>query len=302
MKADKIILVVSVFLCFLACGREDVPSTEDTVTVSLNISQEDVNTVGTKSMFPLDPKVENPIADIWVLQYDELGQLCASDHQEKTPSLSIPDHEVTLKRRPTSTIVVFANVGDIAEDDYPWPATIALLRKSRMAVDESLDITGGADPKRLYMVGETVLTADKIQPEPGKTSINVMLSRLCCKLAVGVHQSGSEFHDIKVEIINAAKGFVVFPTVDSFKEIYVDNTYYTDYAEDGPQSVGSARKYFYYYLYENMNKDHQTKIQVTVTGKDGQGRTRIFPITSHGELIRNTYYNVDLELQGSSGS
>lgn len=299
MKADKIILVVSVFLCFLACGREDVPSTEDTVTVSLNISQEEeMNTVGTKSMFPLDPKVENPIADIWVLQYDELGQLCASDHQEKTPSLSIPDHEVTLKRRPTSTIVVFANVGDIAEDDYPWPATIALLRKSRMAVDKSLDITGGADPKRLYMVGETVLTEDKIQSE-GKTSINVMLSRICCKLAIGIHQSGDEFHDIKVKIINAAKGFIVFPTVESFTDTYVDNTYYTDYTEDGTQSVGSARKYFYYYLYENMNKDRQTKIKVTVTGKDGRERIRIFPITSHGELIRNTFYTIDLELKGS---
>lgn len=298
MKADKIILVVSVLLCFLACGREEIPSTEDTVTVSLNISQEEMNTIGTKAMFPLDPKVENPIADIWVLQYDELGQLCASDHQEKTPSLSIPDHEVTLKRRPTSTIVVFANVGDIAEDDYPWPATIALLRKSRMADDKSLDITGGAAPKRLYMVGETVLTEDKIQSE-GTTSINVMLSRICCKLAVGVHQSGSEFSDIQVKILNGAKGFIVFPTVESFTDTYVDNTYYTDYTEDKPQSVGSARKYFYYYLYENMNKDRQTKIQVTVTGKNGTKRTRIFPITSHGELIRNTYYNVDLELKGS---
>ena len=299
MKVEKIILVVSVLLCSLACGREEIPSTEDTVTVSLNISQEDVNTVGTKSMFALDPKVENPIADIWVLQYDELGQLCASDHQVKTPSLSIPDHEVTLKWRPTSTIVVFANVGDIAEDyKYPWPATIALLRKSRMAVDKSLDITGGADPKRLYMVGETVLTEDKIQSE-GTTSINVMLSRICCKLAVGVHQSGSEFRDIQVKILNGAKGFIVFPTVESFTDTYVDNTYYTDYTEDELQSVGSARKYFYYYLYENMNKDRQTKIQVTVTGKNGTKRTRIFPITSHGELIRNTYYNVDLELKGS---
>lgn len=298
MKADKILLVVSVLLCFLACRREEIPSTEDTVTVSLNIFQEEVNTVGTKSMFALDPKVENPIADIWVLQYDELGQLCASNHQEKTPSLSIPDHQVTLKKRSTSTIVVFANVSDIAEDDYPWPATISLLRKSRMAVDKSLDITGGADPERLYMVGETVLTADKIQSE-GTTSINVMLSRICCKLAIGIHQNGDEFDDIKVKILNGAKGFIVFPTVESFTDTYVDNTYYTDYAEDGPQSVGSARKYFYYYLYENMNKDHQTKIQVTVTGKDGQDRTRIFPITSHGELIRNTYYNVDLELKGS---
>ncbi len=293
MKTNKVLFFAAILLCCLSCSREDVPLTEETVKVSLNLFQEEMNTVGTKAMFALDPKVENPIADVWVLQYDELGQLCAAEHSVKTPSLSIPDHQVTLHNRPSSTIIVFANVGDIAEDSsYEWPATLALLRKSRMADDKSLDISGGADPEHLYMVGETVLTTDKIQA--GGTSINVMLSRLCCKLAVGIHQSGDEFHDIKVKILNAAEGFTVFPTADSFTATYAD------YTEDGPESVtGSARKYFYYYLYENMDKDNQTKIQVTVTGKDGRERTRIFPVTSHGELIRNTYYNVDLELKGS---
>lgn len=296
MKAlNNILLFASALILCLACNREETSLSYrigDTVRVSMNLSAEAMPASGTKSEYALDPKVENPIADVWVLQYDELGQLCRSDHSSKTPSLTWQGHMVDLDVRPTSTIVVFANIGDIAEDkSYEWPATIGLLRRYHMAEDKSLDISGGADPSRLYMVGETTLSADDIGSP--STSINVMLSRICCKLAVGVHQGGNEFRDLRIQILNAAEGFTVFPTLDSFSASY------TDYTADSAPTISSTRKYFYYYLYENMDVDNQTKIKITVTGKDGRERTRIFPISSTGELLRNTYYNVDIELTGS---
>lgn len=300
MRTHKILFLAALLFCCLSCGREDLPSYKmgDYVDVHLNIAADDIQFMGTKSEFALDPKVENPIEDVWVVQYDELGNHCTDEYIPRTmATLMISDLEVKLKVCPTSTIVVFANLGagNIAKDGYEWPGTLALLRKSRMAVDQSLDINGGADPSRLYMVGETTLQASQIgQANEGNTSINVMLSRLCCKLAVGVHQSGNEFHDIKVQILNASKGFTVFPTKESFTATYDES-----YTADQVASVGTSRKYFYYYLYENMDTERQTKIKVTVTGKDGQERVRIFPITSHGELIRNTFYTIDLELKGS---
>lgn len=292
----KILLHTAVLLVCLACNREEEPAPYrigDTVRISLNLSTDEMPASGTKSEYALDPKIENPIADVWVLQYDELGQLCRSDHSSKTPSLTWQGHLVELDVRPTSTIVVFANIGEIADENYAWPATIGLMRMYHMATEfeYSLDITGGADPQRLYMVGETTLKASDIGSP--STEINVMLSRLCCKLAVGVHQSGDEFSNLRIQIMHAAKGFTVFPTKENFSASY------TDYAVDSTPTITSTRKYFFYYLYENMDTDNQTKIKVTVTGKDGQDRTRIFPITSHGELLRNTYYNVDLELTGS---
>ena len=299
MKTHKIFFLATVLLCCLSCGREDLPSYKmgDYVDVHLNLATEDIQSVGTKSQYALDPKVENPIEDVWVIQYNELGNICASEHRQRPmATLMITDLEVKLKVCTTSTVVVFANLGagniNIAEDD--WPGTLALLRQSKMAVDQSLDINGGANPARLYMVGETILQAEQIgKANEGNTSINIMLSRLCCKLAVGVHQSGDEFSNIKVQILNAAQGFTVFPVKESFTATY------EDYTADAVASVGSARKYFYYYLYENMDSENQTKIKVTVTGKDGRERTRIFPITSHGDLLRNSFYNVDLELKGS---
>lgn len=299
MKTQKILFLTTLILCCLSCSREDnLPSYNmgDFVDVHLTLSTDDMQVLGTKSEFALDPKVENPIEDVWVVQYDELGNICTSEHNQRPmATLMITDLEVKLKVCPTSTIVVFANLGDMAEEEsYEWPGTLALLRRSRMAADRSLDINGGANPSRLYMVGETTLQASQIgQGNNGNTSINVMLSRLCCKLAVGVHQSGNEFSNIRVQIINAAQGFTVFPAKETFTASY------EDYVADEVASVGSSRKYFYYYLYENLDLDNQTKIKVTVTGKDGLERTRLFPITSYGELLRNTFYNVDLELKGS---
>lgn len=297
MKAlEKILFLASALLVCLACNREEETvryRIGDTARIFLNLFPGDMPAIGVKSEFALDPKVENPIADVWVLQYDELGQLCRSDYSSKTPSLTWQGHLVELDVRPTSTIVVFANLGEKDGDDvYEWPATIGLLRRHQMAEDKSLDISGGANPARLFMVGETILSASDIGSP--STCINIMLSRICCKLAVGVHQSGDEFHDLRIRILNAVNGFTVFPTKDTFTA-----QSHSDYTEDSAAAITTARKYFYYYLYENMDTDNQTKIEITVTGKDGRERTRIFPITSHGELVRNTYYNVDLELTGS---
>lgn len=297
MKARKILILLSALLPLLACSREETPAYKygDTVRVSLNIFTQEMPSTGTRAEFALDPKVENPIADVWVLQYDELGQLCTAEHSVKTPTMRIPDHQVSLHVRPTSTIVVFANMGEIAEDSsYEWPATLTLLHESRFAADMSLDINGGADPARLFMMGETTLDASQITTP--STSINVMLSRLCCKLAVAVYQKANEFHDLHVQIVDAVRGFMVQPTEDRFTADY------EDYVEDVSGNITSTRKYFYYYLYENLDPTRQTKIKVTVTGKDGNVRTRLFPISPEGSLQRNTFYNVDLEIKGSGGT
>lgn len=289
----------------ISCTK-DGSEGSDYVMVNFNVSAMPMEmdaSVKSASEMPLDPQVENPIVDIWILQYNRVGEMACKPFFERLGGgmLSIDNLNVPLKTG-ESTVIVLANLGSYTgydPDDYSWPGTLAGLRSLVIAgnynIDrDSTDPSMSHVPDHLFMVGEESLNVTQ-----STTQIAVMLSRLCCKLRLAITQESDQFENLEVKILNAVHGFTVFPTDDEFTASDM-----SDYSIDeiGDVPVSPDRVYRYYYLYENLDSDPdlQTKIEVKVTGKvDRLKRTRVFPITSYGKINRNTFYNVDLTISGS---
>lgn len=325
----RFIYILLLGVAFQACSQaiaEPEPQSP-LVPVTLDITVNGVAVAEeSKAQTSLDPKVENPISNLWILQYDERGEWCHSEYwSTPNPVLSIPNHQVQLKLCPQSTVVVLANVGSLtyngAKDGdryrYEWPATIGQMRMLVMAdaPELSLDRDAGRQVEKIYMMGEVTLTSSQIT-EP-YTSVNVMLSRLCAKIAVSVHQEKSsrglyEFEDLQITMLNTVNGFTVLPDPQTFSAAGRLSDYVTEYVSVEQAGQGETQRFDnsservtrYFYVNENLdrNRNNWTCIQVSVRGKaDGQLRTRIYPVTSYGQLYRNTFYTFDLTVSGFGG-
>lgn len=298
-----------------SCGKEALKQDElptGKVRVALDISVDPIllrEEATTKAVSPLDPHVENPIKNLWVIQYNEVGERCSVNYKEMAnPVVALRDHMVDLEDRPFSTIVVLANFGDITENGakdgdhyrYVWPAALGVLRTGRLAKDMaySLDRDNGHNPANIFMVGQATLTSGDINKH-----INVILSRLLAKVAVNIRQEKKggnyQFKDLSLQIQNAVRGVVPFPAVDNTPSEFL----YDYVGENVPDSqfteAGVTR---YYYVNENLDEANPTKLSVTVKGVgDDKTRTRVYPINTYKKVFRNTFYTVDITVTGDGG-
>ena len=315
----KAFLYASVLLVAIlpSCVKETVQQnaqSDGKVKVTLDISVDPVllaEETATKAVSPLDPHAENPIKNLWVIQYNEMGERCSVNYWEAVnPVIAKRDYMVDLEDRPVSTIVVLANFGDITDNGakdgdhytYVWPGALGVLRTGRLATDMSLslDRDNGHNPSNIFMVGQTTLTSAEIA---SAQHINVILSRLVAKIAVNIRQEktagGYQFKNLSLKILNSVKGIVPFPDDNTSSAGYLYDYVGENIPDDQFTEDGVTR---YYYVNENLDEDNPTKLSVSVRGKgDNELRTRIYPINSYKQVFRNTYYTLDITVAGNGG-
>lgn len=291
----------------LSCGKIQ-PGAEglgaDEISAELFVSSSELVMEGpaTKAQYPLDPAVENTIANLWLLQYASDGRLVKAEYRElDRPVLSI-SLQVKFVKSPGSTIVLLANMGGVHTDDPQWPSSADfkwgehqggslydLQHKLLACSMETLDMP------HLFMSGITELDiSDSEQAVP----VNMMLSRLASKFKVAImSNSDNTYSGVSLQILNAPTRMSFFPNELDLSE------YLGDYAaqEVCPQGTFLGTddyRSFYFYTLENLssNPQQQTLLRVAAT-KNGVPTSVTVPVSSHGTTYRNTCYNIQISLK-----
>lgn len=299
-------------LCILASCQgalepEQTKADDCQVVISIGIASIDTESP-TKSEESLRPSIENTISNIWILQYSREGFLQKTIYQEiETPVQYMPSLNVPLVRLPDSRIVIVANMGKAPgrgdDPEWPydgsfnrWPGSYYQLRNklfrsnlSDLESEESRD-----NVEHLFLFGETEMDVEE------GSAVNVMLSRCTSKIRVAIYQDGTEFYDVKLQIVNAPSMFEFFPAENALW----DESHFLDYEEESICSgtLPKERQYRYYYIEENLSSspDFQTKLKITARSSvDGQFRTRLVPLSLTGMTYRNVFYNVDIRLSSA---
>ncbi|MCQ2161040.1 MAG: hypothetical protein MJY97_08130 [Bacteroidales bacterium] len=273
--------LVTVASCVDAYVEE---TSEGLVPVTLSVSAGE-----TKAGHQFTPRTENTMRDLWILQYNSDNEICL-----KIPvDLEADELSATVKglslRPGRSTLVVIANFLELEPDvQYPWPGALEALYST--PIDAGLDL-GGDGPDHLVMVGTR-----SVDVKAGM-DIGMMLSRVCCKLTLVVHQAGDEFSDLSFQVVNAARPFTIHSSMDALEE--EDLMDYAPETVSGKVPTGRADAVTrYYYFCENLSSDPDMQTMVRVSAKrNGTRRSMLVPVTSHGGVYRNTNYTLDLTLR-----
>lgn len=265
---------------FLAsCEKEEVGSAAPSshlVTVMLNPSFSDEvaidgNTL-TRSGSMLDPGIENPIFDIWVIQYADGGVILKSEHLRATPdvlgALKIEPFPVELYARANTTVCLVANLqpGQPAAT-YPWAGSLNGFKRMMLDLDlnnPSLDV-GHIGQIRMfgYYFGDIATST---------YNLNVTLGRMISRVALNIRNTGRfNLTNVDVEVTNVPRKIPFFPTGDPLPVTAAStqaerDEYFTTYRENiGNLNVGASQMR-YYYMGENINPQQTEATTVKITG------------------------------------
>lgn len=284
MRTRFVLTALFGLLAAVSCVDAYLETGEDLVPVSLSVTS-----LETKAGAQLTPRTENTMRDLWILQYNSDNEICL-----KIPvDLEADELSTTVKglslRPGRSTLVVIANFLELEPDvQYPWPGALEALYST--PIDIGLDLDGDG-PEHLVMVGTRAVDVK------AGMDIGMMLSRVCCKLTLVVHQDGDAFSDLSLQVVNAARPFTIHSSKDALEEEDL-----MDYAAEtisGTVPSGRANAVTrYYYFCENLSSDPDMQTMVRVSAKrNGTRRSMLVPVTSHGGVYRNTNYTLDLTLR-----
>ncbi|MBP9997704.1 MAG: hypothetical protein KBS67_00500 [Bacteroidales bacterium] len=270
---------------------------------------------GSKAVSPLDPSVENTIANLWILQYADDGRLVKQEYIDESyvspsgirplerPVLSL-SLQARLVRSQGSTIILIANMGGTHAEDAEWPSSSAfkwgehgggsLYDLGRKLFSCSLENYSG---DHLFMTG---ITEIDVTDSGSAVPVNVMLSRLASKFSVSIKSTvAGLYSNVRLQMVNCPVKMSLFP-----EELPLAAG--TDLVEYAPQQVCPAGTYlgtdsfsnFYFYSCENLCAEagKQTFIRV-LADKEGTPVSVDLPVSSHRTTFRNTNYSIQISLK-----
>lgn len=262
-----------------SCEKEEVVSaapSSDLVTVMLNPSfSEEVVINGntqTRSGSMLDPGIENPIFDIWVIQYADGGVILKSEHLRAAPgvlgALKIEPFPVELYARANTTVCLVANLQPGQPDaTYPWAGSLNGFKRMMLDLDlnnSSLDVGHIGEIRMFgYYFGDIATST---------YNLNVTLGRMISRVALDIRNTGRfNLTNVDVEITNVPRRIPFFPTGDPLPVTAAStpaerDEYFTTYRENiGNLNVGASQMR-YYYMGENINPQETEATTVKITG------------------------------------
>lgn len=276
-------ILLFVFSFLASCEKMEemetsVDETSELITVKIapSFSKEEVIGDDNKTRSPsmLDPGIENPIFDIWVIQYADGGVILKSEHYRNQPGelglLEVKPFDVQLYRRNNTTICLVANLQpEQPNSTYPWAGSLNGFK--RMMLDLNLNDTpnnpevGLIDQIRMfgYFVGD--ITTET-------TSLSVTLGRMISRVALNVTNNGrANLTNARIEVRNVAKKIPFFPTNEPLP-ITASSTpteraeYFTSYTENIGNLNMNQTITRYYYMGENISPQQSEATTVVITG------------------------------------
>lgn len=312
--------ITLIALLFTACEKDDFAGGKqqngEPVTVSLNIGKQ--TTRGLKAANEMEPEKENLIYDIWLLQYNSLGQLAAATGVDKRQHLRvgeegvtlISDLQVTLQASEASTIFLIANLGDSPlENNAQWPEDLESFKMLSIPIDY-LSVPSGDDKDG--HVNKIGLFGQYTGPVANGMDINFSLNRLITRVKLNITPSSEMSDPVVIKLENVRSRINIYPTPTPFQskgnteeEIRADRAAnFTTFSKTLPGlSVGGTILYFY--MGENINPspDNATKLSVTNNGKvytallGAEKPEASEPSTRNLSLERNSKYDFDINLK-----
>lgn len=266
MKNLKYIFLLSC-LWLAACTQDndewlgEEQTTECTeATVHLNLQCAEIS-VDTRSTTPQDPETDNPIYHLYLLHYNDEGQLIKNDIQEKSWN---GDPQLTVNWNPTlrvtsgkvETICLIANMEGHAP--AKWPETYAELKESCA----TLQFDGTMiKSKKMFMFGSYQGTLKDNQ------DINIMMGRMATTLKIVVGRSDNyiPYAISKIEIQNVSHQtyFIPHPSTESNFGSNMSESFTQNITIDG----SASERIFYYQVGENINPDENRRTKVVITAK-----------------------------------
>lgn len=267
MRKRLLLYCLAVILSVAAVGCEEETSFQregETVEVVLNLSAEIPETRADRPMFS---KNENPIYNLWLLQFDKEGIITGKPQYSDFADgvLSIKDLKAEL-RAGQSTVCLVANLGKDFKFEVDGRAVDNVTVFRSMLIDAPLisgegiaaDSVGHLKDRSMYMYG---YYQGDIK---SGASLNVLLGRLFLRINLILENStGKDLEDMEITISNVpAKTRIPFVNESSAGK-------FIEYKEKIPAPVAAgASTMHYYYMPENISpsEDKATKVTVTTSG------------------------------------
>ena len=271
MKKLKYIFLFSC-LWLVACTQdnewlEDLQPESMEAVVHLNLQCAEIN-VKTRSTTPQDPQTDNPMYHLYLLHYNNEGQLIEEDTQEKdfkgNPQLTCqwnPTLRVTSDA--VETICLVANMKGAAP--AKWPETLAKLKESCATLQ--FGSNGLIVEKKMYMFGyyEGTLTSGQY--------INIMMGRMAAtlKFVVNAANANETYHYriTNIEIINASKQCYYFPH-NSTNENFIGDNISESFKENNEITSSIEELTFYYQIGENIYPTTENRTKVKISAQKGE--------------------------------
>lgn len=294
--------VALLVLIATGCQKEEyVSMVGRSVKVMLNLSAAKVESRAAQPMIPAN---ENPIYDLWVLQFD--GEGIIVDKPQYHPCSDAGELFTTLTpelRSGESTVCVIANLGPDFEFKVGGRDVDNLTAFRTMLIDaplvekneSGLENVGHLTSKNMYMYGYFQGAVTEGQ------SLNIMLGRLFLRVNLVLkNNTGTVFDKITVKIDN-----VPTKTHIPFVNEPLEGDIFTSYEEtivlpNGGLGIGESMTR-YYYMPENIRPSPEKATTVTISAN---GRTASVALGNDVPgvtdrdytLSRNNIYTFNLKL------
>lgn len=291
MKNLKYIFLLSC-LWLAACTQDndewlgEEQTTESTeATVHLNLQCAEIS-VDTRSTTPQDPETDNPIYHLYLLHYNDEGQLIKDDTQEiewsGNPQLTAQwDPTLRVTSGKVETICLIANMKGHAP--AKWPETYAELKESCA----TLQFDGTMiKSKKMFMFGSYQGTLTD------KQSINIMMGRMATtlKIVVGRSNNYTPYAISKIEIQNVSHQTYYIP--HKSKESNFGSNMSESFTKNNTIDGSASERIFYYQVGENIDPDINRRTKVVITAKrsgnyDEKTYTVVLGADAPGTIDRN---------------
>lgn len=306
MKNRLLRCSLAALLIFIAagCQKEEFGWQEDRfVEVMLNLSAAEVETRADQPMIPAN---ENPIYDLWVLQFDTEGIIIGKP--EYYPCDEAGELSTTLSpklRAGQSTVCVVANLGSDFEFKVGGRDVDNVTTFRAMLIDAPLITEAGADQENIgHLKDRSMYMYGYFQGNiTEKQSLNILLGRLFLRInLVLTNNTGAPLGDITIKIGNIPAKTRI-PFVD---EPLAGDDVFTNYRETivltGGLPEGTSTTH-YYYMPENIRPAEERATEVTITANGRSASVKLgndSPGVAENRdysLNRNNIYKFNLNLR-----
>lgn len=315
-----LLYLIAVTLLLAACQRQDFLFEKESsapVTVTLNINQQQ-QSHNLRAANAMGPEIEDFIYDIWLLQYNSLGELVSADGVDKRQHLRLGEDgvtevtglEVTLLESENSTLFLIANLGDAPlENNVIWPDNLETFKQLSIPVDY-LSVPAGDDNEgHVNRIGLMGVYRGAVQ---NSMTMNISFTRLITRLKLNIKPSYEMNSSVELKLENVRSRIYLFPTETPYQpagstddEKAADRAAnYTIFSKTLSQldTTGIVQ---YFYVGENINPTAEDATRLTVSYNDDVYTTLLGtespevgdPSSRNLTLKRNSSYNFDINLK-----
>lgn len=318
----KLLYITIIALLFNACQKDDYPYEQENqennvpVTVTLNIQQQQSR--GIRATNAMTPEEENLIYDIWLLQYNSLGELISAAGVDKRQHLrvgeegvmQVSDLEVMLQASDDCTVFLVANLGDNPlENSAIWPDNLEAFKKLSIPIEYLSVPSGDAEDGHVNKIGLFGFYRGAVQ---NNMEMNIALSRLITRLRLNIKPGSEMTAPVELKLENVRSRINLFPDQTPYQpsgsteqEKATDRAAnFTSFTKTLP-NLGTEGIVQYFYTGENINpsEEYATKLIVNNNGKvyttllGAESPDAGEPLSRNLTLERNSGYNFDINLK-----